>query len=123
MPVELDQAARAQRGVQLLVRHPPEPCPRHRTKRHFERARPIDAAQEGVLLDPRLELPEGFVEVLAAPALEPCLRQHRQMLMTIQLPYHFVIADAREIQIRHAPEILEAAGHAMRSEEHTSELQ
>ena len=113
VPVQGGQEPAAQRFRHLAPRHHPEPRPGQAAERRLEGAGPIDAAQERVLIHPAFQLAERFVQELPPAAQQKGLGQQRQMLMAIQLPDHFVVANPREIEIRHEAEIGSPRGDAV----------
>src|ERR1035437_2680025 len=89
------------------------PVPGESAEGHLQGAGPVDSPQEWVGIQPALDLAEGFVQVLAAASQEERLCQEREVLVTVQFPDHFVIADSREVQIGRAPKVRRAARHPM----------
>jgi len=75
------------------------PNPRQTAKRNLKTAGPIDAYGVRIFRVPVPPLPENFVRV--APIVRQSIRlgQGYQVLMTIQFPYDFAIADLIEVEI------------------------
>src|SRR5262245_14799311 len=86
----------------------PDPHPRECAERDLQCTRPVDPAQRRIRRHPAIELAEEFVQIIALAREEKGLREQRQMLMAIELPHDFVIARAREVQVRNTAEVVEA---------------
>src|SRR4029077_6081375 len=71
------------------------PEPGERAESDFERAGPVDAAMEGVLLDPALDLAADLIEAVGAAHLG----EHDQVLMAVELPDDLVIPGARGVEV------------------------
>src|SRR5579872_847725 len=85
-----------------------DPKPRERAKRDFKRARPVDAAMERIRFRPRFDLGEDFGEICLVAREHKRLREQNQVLMTIQLPYDFVVTGTCRIEVGNAPKIIES---------------
>ena len=85
------------------------PDPRQSAQRHFQRARPIDSPVVWICEEPALELRANLAEIIGVSRETERLRQQHQMLMTIRLPDHFVVAAAPCIEVGNPAEITETS--------------
>ena len=111
--VEFGQEAAAKGGGHFGAGHLPEPRPGEGAECHFQGAGPIDAAQEGIGVEPTGELGEGFLQVGSIAGEKPGLGEQRQVLMAIEFPNYFVVADLGEIEVRGAAEVRSAGGDSV----------
>ena len=100
MPIEFRQELLVQMVRHLAAGQMIQPHPGERAHGHFQGAGPVDPAQERVLFYPVLPLAKGLVQKLAPVGEEESLREQWKMLVPVQFPDDFVIARAREIQVR-----------------------
>src|SRR5258706_554070 len=108
VPVELPQPGGAQLRRQLAANQVIDPYPGQRSKRNLQRAGPIDSAMKRVCCKPTFELRADLGQVCLVAREQIRLRQDYEMLMTVQLPNHFVVARTAGIKIRNPPEITES---------------
>src|SRR5258706_14060274 len=98
--------SRASRGPQPFPRQVINPDPRKRPKRDLECAGPVNPATKWILFEPAFELRANFSQEFFPPTQLVGLRQHDQVLMTIQLPDNLVITGARRVHERKSPKIM-----------------
>src|SRR5579863_10468496 len=77
----------------------PDPEPRKAPESDFQAASPIDPIRVRILFLPLIPLAKQFFGVSDVTGETICLGECDQMLMSVQFPCNFVIANAREIQI------------------------
>src|SRR5690242_7946423 len=99
MAVQLRHKPAAQAVRHLVRRKVVNPDPGKGPERDFERAGPINAALKRVLAEPAFELTEDLALELFAAGKKESLREQRKVLVPVQFPDEFVIADRCEIQI------------------------
>src|SRR5712692_4332092 len=81
------------------------PDPGERPESDFERAGPIDSPKKWIPLEPALQLIPDLSQEIVASGEQERLSQQHQMLMPIQLPDNFVVANFVEVEIGDAPEV------------------
>ena len=86
------------RKVRAVSEQIPNPEPGQAAECHFERAGPVDAERIRIRLLPRMPLVDEFIGIDAIAGQEPSFGQRDQMLVAVQFPDDFVIADCVKIQ-------------------------
>src|SRR5438309_3054807 len=81
------------------LKHKVHPKPRKASKRHLKTAGPVHANGIWILAMPALPLPEQFRNKLLVAAKTVRFGQGDQMLVPVQLPCNFAVADFCEIQV------------------------
>src|ERR1700730_17248363 len=71
----------------------PDPEPGQAAECHFEGACPVDAERIGIVLPPRIPLRHQFSCVDPVASQAPSFSERHQMLVPVQFPDDFVIAD------------------------------
>src|ERR1039457_4965259 len=94
MLIKLAEPVHAELRDHLFADEMIRPNPRQSAERHFERARPVDSSIVWIRREPAFQLRANLVQVGRVSGEAERLRQQHQMLMTIGLPNHFVIATA-----------------------------
>src|SRR5579884_3060336 len=86
------------------------PDPGERSECDFERTGPVHSAYEGIGGDPAFDFLLDFAQVFCAAGDEESLSNSDEVLVAVQLPDPFVIANGIEIEIRNTAKKSRAAG-------------
>ena len=76
------------------------PYPGECAESDLQGACPIDPSQERIVFEPGFEQPGALVRVFVAASEKSCHGEHSELLMPIQFPDNFVIANLGRIEIR-----------------------
>src|ERR1700693_244073 len=112
MPVKLAEPLHAELRDRFFADQVVCPDPRQGAETDFQRAHPIDSPVVWIREEPALELRANLAEIIGVSRETERLRQQHQMLMTIRLPDHFVVAAAPHIQIGDSAEISQITFHS-----------
>ena len=103
--VEFSEKASAEVFAHARADEVEDPDPGQGAERDFERAGPVDAALEGVLVPPVFELAKDVLAVRLVAGEHGSLGQQNKMLVAIDFPNELVIAGSSEVEIRNPAEV------------------